>query len=124
MGNPVVHFDIGCRDLERSRNFYTSLFDWSDESYGPLSKKLRTEAQRGIEGHLTSLGHEPHNYVMIYVEVDDVVAYASKVESLGGSVVIPETAIPSGGTFAWIKDPDENLIGLYNPQGSVAPRDV
>ncbi len=74
MGSPVVHFDIGCRDAERSRAFYTQLFDWSSEPYGPSSFRLTTGASRGIDGYTTALGHEPHSYVMIYVEVPDIPA--------------------------------------------------
>lgn len=29
MGQPVVHFEIGGRDGEQLRRFYTDLFDWS-----------------------------------------------------------------------------------------------
>lgn len=112
MGNPVVHFEIGGRDKERTRAFFTSLFDWANEPYGPYAVAVKTEAGKGINGHITALGHEPHNYVMIYVEVDDVSAHLAKAESLGGKVVIPETDIPGGGRFAWFSDPDGNLIGL------------
>ena len=29
MGQPVVHFEIGGRDGEQLRGFYTELFDWN-----------------------------------------------------------------------------------------------
>ena len=112
MENPVVHFDIGCRDHEKSAEFYTRLFGWTTSEYGPLSKKFDTGSQEGIQGHLTALGHEPHNYVMVYVEVEDISSHLEKATELGGSVMVPETAIPGGGHFAWIKDTEENLIGL------------
>ena len=35
MGRPVVHFEIGCRDKERTESFYTNLFEWSSTPYGP-----------------------------------------------------------------------------------------
>lgn len=117
MGNPVVHFDIGCRNKERTVGFYTELFDWKPSPYGPSSTRLDPGSDRGIGGHVTSLGHEPHTYVMFYVEVDDVSAYIASAEALGGSVIIGETPIPDGGTFAWLKDPEGNLFGLYNPSG-------
>lgn len=34
MGKPVVHFDMGCRDKDRSRDFYCSLFERTSEPYG------------------------------------------------------------------------------------------
>ena len=61
MTSPVVHFDIGCRDRDQADAFYTQLFGWTTTDYGPLSKKIDTGSSTGIAGHLTALGHEPHN---------------------------------------------------------------
>lgn len=115
MSHPVIHFDIGCRDREKANQFYTSLFNWKTSDYGPFSKSIDTGSDEGIPGFLTALGHEPHHYVMVYVQVDDLPGHLQKVEELGGQVVIPETPVPGQGSFAWIKDPDENLIGLWKP---------
>jgi uncharacterized protein len=60
MGRPVVHFEIGCRDKARTAEFFTKLFDWSTQESGPATM-IDTAAGTGINGHLTSLGHEPHN---------------------------------------------------------------
>ncbi len=116
MSRPVVHFDIGCRDREKTNDFYTQLFDWTTSDYGPLSKKIDTGSSEGIQGHLTALGHEPHHYVMIYVEVEDIPRTLEKATALGGEVVIPETEIPGGGHFAWFKDLDGNTLGLHKKQ--------
>ncbi len=115
MPNPVVHFEIGCRDREKANGFFTALFDWKTSDYGPLSKSIDTGSASGIGGFMTALGHEPHNYVMVYVEVDDVSKYIEKAVELGGSVFIPETEVPGQGSFAWIRDLDENTIGLWKP---------
>ena len=115
MGNPVVHFDIGCRDEERTTAFYTELFDWQAEPYGPSSSKLDTGSDRGIDGHVTSLGHEPHSYVMFYVEAEDIPATIEAAEALGATALIGETATPDGDTFAWLRDPEGNLFGLLRP---------
>ncbi len=115
MGNPVVHFDIGCRDKEQSRLFYEKMFGWKSEPYGPLSVKFDTESSRGINGFTTALGHEPHNYVMLYVEVEEIAPYLQLLESMGGTVIVSETQVPDSGWFAWCKDPAGNLFGLWKP---------
>ncbi len=115
MGKPVVHFEIGCRDSERSRAFYEAVFGWTSEAYGPSSFKLDTGSEQGINGFTTALGHEPHQYVMLYIEVDDIPGELSKIESHGGSVVVPTTEVPGGGHFAWCRDPNDNLFGLWKP---------
>ena len=112
MNNPVVHFDIGCRDRNKTNEFFTKLFGWETTDYGPLSKKVDTNSDDGINGYLTALGHEPHNYVMMYIEVEDINQTLKNATELGGQTVIPETEIPGGGHFAWFKDIDGNILGL------------
>src|SRR5256886_10869847 len=36
MTHPVVHFEIGCRDIAKTQDFYKKLFDW----------KIRSEERR------------------------------------------------------------------------------
>lgn len=114
MGVPIVHFEIGCRDNEKTQQFYRELFGWTIDQMGPAGM-ITTGAESGITGHITSLGHEPHHYVTVYAEVDDIGAYLERAEGLGGSVVVPENEVPGQGSFAWLKDLDGNIIGLWKP---------
>ena len=110
MGKPVVHFEIGCRDRQKTEQFYAALFDWSIQQQGPASV-ISTDSPGGIGGHIISLGHEPSHYTIFYVEVDDISACLEKAESLGGKTIVPPVPIPTG-TFAWFADPEGNTIGL------------
>ena len=112
MPNPVVHFEIGCKDTGAAAGFYSSLFGWNSAQMGP-ALMIDTGAKEGIQGHYTALGHEPHHYTMFYVQVDDITAYLAKAESLGGKTVVPKVDIPNYGAFAWFSDPDGNMIGLW-----------
>jgi predicted enzyme related to lactoylglutathione lyase len=47
---------------------------------------------------------------MFYVEVEDIAAHIESMESRGGQVMVPES-----GSFAWCKDPNGNLFGLWIP---------
>jgi hypothetical protein len=115
MGKPVVHFEIGCRDKAKTAEFYSRLFDWDLQDAGPATM-INTAADTGIGGHITALGHEPHNYVTVYIEVDDIHAYLEKAQSLGGKTIVPPVDIPTG-TFAWFADPEGTAIGLWKPKG-------
>jgi predicted enzyme related to lactoylglutathione lyase len=114
MGQPVVYFEVGCRDKARSTAFFAELFGWQVSEAGPAAM-IDTGAQAGINGQINSLGHEPHHYVTFYVAVDDLPAYLAKAESLGGRTLVPPVEIPPG-TFAWLADPDGNIIGLWKPR--------
>ena len=115
MGCPVVHFEIGCPDSEQACAFYSKLFDWKIESNGG-SARVSTGSGDGIPGHITALGHEPRNYVNIYVEVDDVAAYLQRAKELGATPLVGPLDVPDGsGTFAWLKDPGGTTIALWKP---------
>ncbi len=114
MANPVVHFEIGCRNREETQDFYSNLFDWKMESHEHASMVI-PEDETGITGHISALGHEPHNYTLIYVQVDDLEAYVAKAVELGGSSVVPPTEVPGMGQFAWITDNEGTSIGLWKP---------
>jgi uncharacterized protein len=111
MGQPVIHFEIGCRDSAKTAKFFADLFDWQTQSMGPATM-INTGSSTGIQGHISSLGHEPFNYTTFYVQVDDVQAYLDKATALGGRMVVPPVEIPTG-TFAWFADPEGNTIGLW-----------
>jgi predicted enzyme related to lactoylglutathione lyase len=113
MAHPVVHFEIGCKDLAKTQEFYQQLFDWKIDAMGPAAM-IAAEAD-GITGHITALGHEPHHYTIFYVGVDDVAAALQKANALGAKTLVPPVDIPTG-TFAWFQDLEGNTVGLWKPK--------
>jgi predicted enzyme related to lactoylglutathione lyase len=114
MAHPVVHFEIGCKDREKTEQFFSKLFGWQISPMGPASM-IDTASQEGIQGHITQLGHEPHHYTIFYVQVDDVQKHLDQATGLGGKMLVPPVEIPTG-TFAWFADLDGNTIGLWKPK--------
>ncbi len=123
MPAPIIHFEIGVKDAAKATAFYGSLFGWEFSPYGRAAMIGNVGPQgpnptAGIGGHISSLGHEPHNYCVIYAQVDDLAATIAQAEKLGGKACVPPTEVPPMGAFAWIRDPEGNMVGLWKP----APR--
>lgn len=110
MAHAVVHFEIGCKDKEKTSAFYAGVFGWTVDA-GPMGM-INTGAGSGIQGHIAALGHEPHQFTHFYIETDDVAASLKQVEAAGGKTVVPPVEIPSG-TFAWFSDIEGNIVGLW-----------
>jgi len=110
-GCPVVHFEIGCTNTERTNKFYTSIFGWSG-NVSPMASFLNTNSDKGVQGHITALGHEPNHYTTFYIEVDDIDAYLSKIVEAGGKKIVGPIKLPDGKQFAWFNDLDGNVVGL------------
>ena len=115
MPHPVVHFEIGCKDKEKTSDFYRRVFGWVIDS-GPMGA-IDTGSAEGIAGHVASLGHEPHQFTHFYIETADVSASLKEVEAAGGKVIVPPVQIPTG-TFAWFADIEGNIVGLWKPNTS------
>ena len=110
---PVVYFEIGCRDKGKTSEFYCKLFGWGINDT-PMATYVNTNSDKGIQGHISAMGHEPHNYVTVYIEVDDIDAYLADVEKLGGKKIVGQVPLPNGKKFAWFSDPEGTVIGLYS----------
>ncbi len=37
MAHPVVHFEIGCRNSQKTQEFFAKLFDWKIDIQGPAA---------------------------------------------------------------------------------------
>src|SRR5437588_8316160 len=111
MPNQICHFEIGCRNPAKAKEFYSQLFDWRFEPAPSGVEMIRTGADVG--GHINALGHEPHTYTIFYVMVDDVAAALAKAVSLGGRKLVGPVPLPNGTSFGWFADPEGNTIGVY-----------
>jgi len=113
MANQICHFEIGCRDSEKTAEFYSKMFEWTMKS-DARGTHIRTGGDIG--GHINSLGHEPHNYTAFYVMVDDVAEALAKAVNLGGKTLVGPVPLPDGAAFGWFADPEGNMIGVYTPK--------
>jgi predicted enzyme related to lactoylglutathione lyase len=50
---------------------------------------------------------------VITIDVDGIDDALKQIEAEGGSTVTPRTAIPGMGAFAYFKDPEGNVLGLW-----------
>ncbi|MET1087032.1 MAG: VOC family protein [Arthrobacter sp.] len=119
----VVHFEIPADDQERARKFYQEALGWRIDpvpgmDYNmvittPMDESTGQPTQPGAinGGMMARDGQITHP--VITVDVPDIDATLRTVEQLGGSVVLPKNEIPGMGYFAYFKDPENNVMGLW-----------
>jgi predicted enzyme related to lactoylglutathione lyase len=113
MSNPVVHFEIGCRDKAATEQFYAKLFDWKMSEMGPAT--MIDTGGGGIAGHITALGHEPHHFTHFYVHGGRSAGCARQGAGIGRQDAGAAVEIPTG-SFAWFADPEGNTVGIWKPK--------
>jgi uncharacterized protein len=111
MGNPVVHFEITAKGVERLHTFYSKVFGWKINADNPFKYGMvDTGAGAGIAGGIGETTGTPH--VTVYVQVPDVDKALAAIAAAGGKVAMAKTPLPNGPTLAQFTDPDGHLIGL------------
>ena len=120
----VVHFEIPADDVERAKSFYGSVFDWDLNTMQmeggeytivtttSVDESMMPTEPGAVNGGLMQRSDETPSPV-ITIDVDDIEQSLKDVEAAGGSTVTPRTAIPGMGAFGYFKDPEGNIMGLW-----------
>jgi uncharacterized protein len=113
MGQPVMAWQIVTRQPEKLQTFYTSLFGWEVNSDNALGYRMvDTGSERGIDGGIWPAPPDAHDFVQLFIEVDDVPATAKRVVELGGKIIVPPQKLPDGDEVAILHDPAGIPFGL------------
>jgi len=60
----------------------------------------------------------PQQQITNFTDVKSVGEYSSKVEKLGGKVMVPKTAVPGMGYYAVCVDTENNSFGIFESNES------
>jgi hypothetical protein len=118
MVHNICHFEIPADDVERAKRFYQGLFDWKIEP-AEGGYNLITVGEPGPNGGMMQR-QVPGQGITVYINVESVDDYSKKVQSLGGTVVMAKTAVPTMGYFAVFLDTEGNALAIWetNPQAA------
>jgi uncharacterized protein len=120
MKNKLIHFAIHTDNLERAKNFYEQVFEWGFASYGSSESsdfvQIKTDkTDKGeLIGALQSRKYSPLKENVIGLEctigVDDIDEIVKRVQTSGGQILMPKTAIPFVGWITKFLDTEGNFI--------------
>ena len=120
--NTLVWNELNVKDVEAARTFYAAVFGWTydiDES-GYVSVKQDDRSQAGMMQIAEDWGDVPPNW-SVYFLVEDAEAAVTKVQELGGNVLVPLTPAGEIGKFAVVKDPQGGVFSLIHYDGPASP---
>ncbi len=116
MANSFVHMELSSTDIDKSKTFYSKLFDWKleDNDMGGGMIYTMIKAGEGPGGGMMKQ-HIPGapSAWLSYVLVDEIKAATQKAKSLGASVMKDVTEVPGMGWFSIITDPTGAPLGLW-----------
>jgi predicted enzyme related to lactoylglutathione lyase len=118
----VVHFEIPADDPERAIKFYEDAFGWKFEKWEGLMEywlvMTGPEDEPGIDGGLARR-EDPETRVENTIDVASVDEAIAKVETVGGKVIRPKSAVPGVGWLAYCEDTEGNRFGIMQSDPEV-----
>lgn len=120
-------YELMTGDAQAAAAYYRNLFGWTTQDSG-LNDRSYTIVSAGGVGvagimpfppHLKGSGMPPN--WMGYIAVDDVDAYAARVQGAGGSIHKAAEDIPGVGRFAVVADPYGAGFILFKPTSNESP---
>ena len=123
MKNPINWFEIYVSDMQRAKNFYTTVFKCEFKDV-PTTNERHPEmeytffaadpAKNGAAGALVKMNAAQPGIggTLVYFATDEINAELSRVEAAGGKVLRAKLQVPGGGFIALILDTEGNMIGL------------
>jgi predicted enzyme related to lactoylglutathione lyase len=121
MNAKFIRNELITSDQKTCGDFFCELFGWEREEVdmGPMGIytlfKEDGNDVAGMMNPLTNYSRSRPPFWSAYIEVDDVDAYAAKVEELGGTIIAPPEDVPNVGRVCMFADPKGAPVCLMAP---------
>ena len=119
MANALNWFEIPVPDMERARNFYSTIFgvEMPTMEAMPGYTMAMFPAEQGVGGALIhGEGYVPSQEgTVVYLNGgEDLSTVLDKIDGAGGQVIMPKTDIGENGFVAYFSDTEGNKVGLHS----------
>ncbi|RSN19633.1 glyoxalase [Streptomyces sp. WAC 05977] len=123
MAGRVVHFEIPFEDGDRARGFYREVFGWKADTMpelgytmvasGPTTETGMPAEPGFINGGMLAKELSPASGPVIVLDVESIDDTLAVVGKQGGATLVGRTAVGDMGFAAYFKDPEGNVMGLW-----------
>ena len=133
--NPVVHFEMPAEDRDRMSKFYSNVFGWKTQQFGPemgnyvvaqtteTDEKGVVQTKGSINGGFYQKTNDPaSNHPSVVIAVDNIRESMKKVADAGGKILGGDPNkpgepgdIPGVGLFCSFIDTEGNRVSMLQP---------
>ena len=122
----VVHFEIPADDLSRAKKFYGTVFGWRADEVPEMEYVMIGTTESDENGMTKQPGainggmlkrQDPVRHPVVTIDVENMDDALAKVKMNGGQIVREKLPVGEMGFAAYFKDPEGNVIGLWQNSG-------
>ena len=122
----VVHFEIPADDLSRAKKFYGTVFGWRADEVPEMEYVMIGTTESDENGMPKEPGainggmlkrQDPVRHPVVTIDVENMDDALAKVKMNGGQIVREKLPVGEMGFAAYFKDPEGNVIGLWQNSG-------
>lgn len=106
------YIELAAPDLNVSRAFYSTVFGWTFNDYGPEYAGIRSPSGEGEVGGLDGNGTAGTGAPLVMIYSDDLSATFDTVKGAGCEITIEPFDFPDGRRFHFA-DPGGNELGVW-----------
>lgn len=108
----IAHVEIPSSDLNQTRDFFNKIFGWEFKPFG--NGYMLFNNHKGIMVGIRQVDKvNSGDTTVFHINVSSIDEVLKTAKESGGSIFKGKTVIPAMGWYALLKDPQGNIIGLY-----------
>jgi predicted enzyme related to lactoylglutathione lyase len=111
--NQIDYIELPARQMAPTKQFYTAVFGWKFEDYGPDYASFHDGR---IAGGFTTSGTVSAGGILPVIYASDLAAMLEKVKAAGGTIVKEIFSFPGGRRFHFT-DPSGNELSVWSDVG-------
>jgi predicted enzyme related to lactoylglutathione lyase len=108
--NHITYIEFNAIDLDRIKEFYSTVFNWVFTDYGPTYTSF---SESGVYGGFEHSQEPVVNGALIVLYHDNLDNLQDKIEKAGGEISKPIFTFPGGKRFHF-KDPSGNELAVWS----------
>ena len=108
--NQIDYVELPASDMARTKEFYTAIFAWKFEDYGPAYSSF---FDGRLAGGFTMEQPAPAKGLLLVLYARDLAVVQEKIQAAGGTIVKPTFSFPGGRRFHFA-DPNGNELAVWS----------
>ena len=108
--NQIDYVELPMSDLAKTQKFYTDVFGWKFEDYGP---DYTSFFDGRLAGGFTKERPAPSHGLLLVIYGSDLAGIQAKIRAAGGAIVKDTFSFPGGRRFHFT-DPNGNELAVWS----------